>query len=175
MRYTPDESTFARLADDHDIVPVYRQLLADHLTPVAAFELLGRDEPNAFLLESVVGGTNVGRYSFIATRPSFVYTARDGVATTTSDGKPQQSHRTQDPFRDLAAPLFAAGCGSFARIPGLPDFTGGLVGYVGYDTARYYERDKLGLRPVYTEASPGPPAVRPVDDRGSPDACLGLY
>src|SRR6478672_4596106 len=74
-RYFPDFDAFVARAADHDIVPVYRQLLADRLTPVTAFEILGRDE-HAFLLESVVGGEQVGRHSFIAARPRAVYQAR---------------------------------------------------------------------------------------------------
>ena len=71
-RCFPDILAFSAAAKSADIVPVYRQLLADHLTPVTAFEVLGRDG-NAFLLESVVGGEKIARYSFIATNPSLVY------------------------------------------------------------------------------------------------------
>src|SRR5688572_5887435 len=71
-RYFPDIEAFRAAAKDADVVPVYRQLLADRLTPVSAFQVLGRDE-HAFLLESVIGGEKVGRYSFIATAPSLVY------------------------------------------------------------------------------------------------------
>lgn len=156
-RYTPDQSTFATLAKTAEIVPVYRQLLADHLTPVAAFQLLG-GEDNAFLLESVVGGANVGRYSFIATRPSALYTATQGKATLIQDGQPLQAFDTTDPLADLAAMLPRK---TFATVPGLPPFTGGLVGYAGYDTARYYESEKIGTSPE--------------DDRGLPDVCFGLY
>ncbi|HEX8325407.1 MAG TPA: anthranilate synthase component I [Tepidisphaeraceae bacterium] len=160
-RYTPDESTFATLAGTHGIVPVYRQLLADHLTPVTAFELLGGEESHAFLLESVVGGVKVGRYSFIATRPSFVYTATKGTATYQKLGHPSYTAPTQDPLSDLMYTYGRHGFARFARVPGLPDFTGGLVGYAGYDTARYYEPDKI--------------ANAPADDRGLPDVCFGLY
>ena len=156
-RYTPDQSTFATLAETAEIVPVYRQLLADHLTPVAAFQLLG-GEDNAFLLESVVGGANVGRYSFIATRPSALYTATQGKATLVQDGQPPQSFVTNDPLADMAKLLPRK---TFATVPGLPPFTGGLVGYAGYDTARYYESEKIGTSPN--------------DDRGLPDVCFGLY
>ena len=59
-RYFPDLQTFRAAAAGAEIIPVYRQLLADRLTPVSAFELLGRDA-HAFLLESVVGGERVAR------------------------------------------------------------------------------------------------------------------
>src|SRR5689334_24254198 len=78
-RYFPDLEGFRAAAQAADIVPVYRQLLADRLTPVSAFEVLGR-EAHAFLLESVVGGEKIARYSFIAAGPSLVYQVSGGKA-----------------------------------------------------------------------------------------------
>ena len=85
-RYFPDIATFSASTKNADIVPVYRQLLADHLTPVTAFEVLGRDG-NAFLLESVVGGEKIARYSFIATNPSLLYTATGPKAVIVQRGE----------------------------------------------------------------------------------------
>jgi anthranilate synthase component 1 len=138
-------------------VPVYRQLLADHLTPVTAFEVLGRDG-NAFLLESVVGGEKIARYSFIATNPSLVYQAAGPHALILKHGAPAQEFTTTDPLADLARLLPAK---RFFRNKNLPTFTGGLVGYAGYDTARYYESEKL--------------STPPKDDRKLPDVLFGLY
>src|SRR5262249_23233393 len=76
-RYFPQIEDFLAIAKDVDFVPVYRQLLSDHLTPVTAFELLGRDA-HALLLESVVGNEKIGRFSFIASSPSLVYQVKDG-------------------------------------------------------------------------------------------------
>src|SRR3954463_15050635 len=87
-RYFPDFEGFAAAAEGADVIPVYRQLLADRLTPVSAFEVLGRD-PHAFLLESVVGGERIARYSFIATAPSLVYQVGGGRAVAYRPG----SHR----------------------------------------------------------------------------------
>ncbi len=156
-RYFPDFETFNRRAKDADIVPVYRQLLGDHLTPVTAFEVLGRDA-HAFLLESVVGGEKIGRYSFIATAPSTVYTATQGNAAIQQAGRTIREFKTTDPLGDLAALMPAK---RYARDPHLPAFTGGLVGYAGYDTARYYEADQLKQAPK--------------DDRGLPDVLFGVY
>ena len=155
-RYTPDEATFATLAQTYGVVPVYRQLLADHLTPVAAFKLLAGDGANAFLLESVVGGAKVGRYSFIATRPSALYAATGNQSTLWRHNV--EHFDTVDPLADLARLLPARTC---AKLPGLPPFTGGLVGYAAYDSARYFEPDKLDTTPA--------------DDRRLPDVCFGLY
>jgi anthranilate synthase component 1 len=157
-RYFPDPTSFAAAAASADIVPVYRQLLADHLTPVTAFELLGRGDDHAFLLESVVGGEKIARYSFIATRPSAVYQATGAEATTARAGRPPVRSTTTDPLADLAALLPPR---RFHRDPKLPTFTGGLVGYAGYDSARYYEPDRLNHAPP--------------DDRHLPDVSFGLY
>src|SRR5476651_2280672 len=138
-RYFPDFSTFSASAKNADIIPVYRQLLADHLTPVTAFEVLGRDG-NAFLLESVVGGEKIARYSFIATNPSLVYQAAGPNALILKKGQASKEFKTTDPLADLQKLLPKR---HFHRNKNLPTFTGGLVGYAGYDTARYYESEKL--------------------------------
>ena len=159
-RYFPDIDTFKAAAQGADVVPVYRQLLADRLTPVTAFEVLGRDA-NAFLLESVVGGEQVARYSFIATSPALVYQAYQGRAWITRGSHfsaPANEFPTRDPLADLQKLLPRR---TYHRDPSLPVFTGGLVGYAGYDTIRYYEGEQL----------PAPPK----DDRKLPDVLFGLY
>jgi anthranilate synthase component 1 len=156
-RYFPDFDTFAQAAQDADMVPVYRQLLADHLTPVTAFEVLGRDG-NAFLLESVVGGEKIARYSFIATNPSLVYQAAGPQARIIKKGQAPQEFQTTDPLADLQKLLPQQ---RYHRTKDLPAFTGGLVGYAGYDTVRYYEGEKL--------------SAAPKDDRQLPDILFGLY
>jgi anthranilate synthase component 1 len=155
--YRPDFDRFVSLAADHDIVPVFRTLLADRVTPVTAFEVLGRDE-HAFLLESVVGGEQVGRHSFIATRPRAVYQCRAGKAALWKAGHSIEQFETSDPLSDLRKLL---GRSRYARDPRLPAFTGGLVGFAAYDLARYHEPERL--------------ADAPPDDRGLPDVNFGLY
>ena len=156
-RYFPDHETFAKAAQHADIVPVYRQLLADRLTPVSAFEVLGRDA-HAFLLESVVGGERIARNSFIATSPSLVYQVSQGNAAILERGQRPREFKTTDPLSDLAKLLPQK---RYHRDPNLPAFTGGLVGYAGYDTIRYYESEKL--------------TAPPTDDRRLPDLLFGLY
>ncbi len=158
-RYFPDLESFRKTAKQADVIPVYRQLLADRLTPVTAFEVLGRDS-HAFLLESVVGGEKIGRYSFIATSPALVYTAMLGVgAVIQESGKKDREFVSNDPLADLAKLLPHR---RFHRDPALPAFTGGLVGYAGYDTVKYYENEKL-TNDVKK------------DDRRLPDVLFGLY
>jgi anthranilate synthase component I len=163
-RYFPDLESFTATAKaGAEIIPVYRQLLADRLTPVTAFEVLGRD-PHAFLLESVVGGEKIARYSFIATAPSLVYQVTSGKATIMRPGSyrigtgANREFDSADPLADLQELLPRR---RYHHDPHLPAFTGGLVGYAGYDTIRYYEGEKL----------PSPPE----DDRRLPDLLFGLY
>jgi anthranilate synthase component I len=151
-RYFPDVESFSATAKQADLIPVYRQLLSDHLTPVTAFELMGQGE-HAFLLESVVGNEKIGRYSFIATNPSSIYAVKDGRARIND-----REFHTTDPLADLQKLI---GQRRYHRDPNLPPFTGGLVGYAGYDTIRYYEGESLKQPPE--------------DDRNLPDLLLGLY
>src|SRR3954467_9243931 len=124
-RYFPDFEEFSAAAQQAQLIPVYRQLLGDHLTPVTAFEVLGRDA-NAFLLESVVGGERIARYSFIATSPSLVYEVSDGDAVIFQPGQQPSEFRTVDPLKDLAKLLPRR---RYRHDRNLPKFTGGLVGY----------------------------------------------
>jgi anthranilate synthase component 1 len=159
-RYFPDSAAFASAAQGGaQIIPVYRQLLGDRLTPVSAFEVLGRDA-HSFLLESVVGGEKIARYSFIATGPSLVYQATGKRASVwTGDAyDPPREFETTDPLADLARLMPER---KYHQDKHLPAFTGGLVGYAGYDTARYYESESL--------------AGGPRDDRRLPDLLFGLY
>src|SRR4051812_13874819 len=101
-RYFPSLDEFeTKAARGAEIVPVYRQLLGDHLTPVTAFEVLGRDA-HAFLLESVVGGERIARNSFIATSPSLVYQVAQGNGVILERGQRPKEFRTTDPLHDLA-------------------------------------------------------------------------
>ena len=156
-RYFPNLDEFTATAKTAQIIPVYRQLLADRLTPVSAFEILGRDE-HAFLLESVIGGEKIGRYSFIASGPKLSYQAHEGKATIQQLGAAERKFDTLDPLSDLQKLIPKA---TYHRNKNLPAFTGGLVGYAGYDTIRYYEGEKL----------PNPPK----DDRRLPDLLFALY
>jgi anthranilate synthase component I len=156
-RYFPDLERFTAAAREAQRIPVYRQLSGDRLTPVSAFEVLGRDE-HAFLLESVVGGERIARYSFIATSPAVVYQVSHGKAAILRRGRAAEEFVTTDPLADLQKLLPER---PYHHDKSLPAFTGGLVGYAGYDTIRYYEGEKL--------ANP------PKDDRRLPDLLFGLY
>jgi len=118
------------------MVPIFRDVLSDALTPVTAFAALAGDGP-AYLLESVERGEQLGRYSFVATDPMAIVTIADGRATV-QDASGRRDLEGTDPLRALQAYLQ-----TFNAEPadGLPvGFCGGAVGYLGYEAARYLER-----------------------------------
>jgi anthranilate synthase component I len=151
---SPSRTEFLRLAAVHTLVPVYRTLTADLETPVSAFLRLVGDEPECFLLESVEGGDKIGRYTFIGIRPYRKILARGRAITIT--GKSGRRTMEGDVFALLKEFL---GGHKPARIPGLPPFTAGAVGFFSYDVVRQIER-----LPELTE-----------DDLGLPDACLMFF
>ncbi len=157
LELSPNFDDFAKIARPGSILPVFVRLMADHLTPVTAYKLIARESQYAFLLESVVGGERVARYSFLGADPHAVLTA-SGTHVTVSDSGGKKESQSEDPIIDLEKLL---GNHRTAAIPGLPSFTGGAVGYAGYDTVRYLEREKL--------SSPPP------DQRNLPDMIFGLY
>jgi anthranilate synthase component 1 len=131
---TPALRDFQKLARTHTLVPVYRTIAADLETPVSAFLRVAAKEPEAFLLESVEGGEHVGRYTFIGIRPYKRMIARDGEVTL------QQGRSRKTITADIFAELKAALDGETpARLPGLPPFTAGAVGFFAYDVVRRIE------------------------------------
>ncbi|HUQ72931.1 MAG TPA: anthranilate synthase component I [Planctomycetaceae bacterium] len=154
MPYLPDFPTFCELARGHDLVPVYRQLVSDTLTPVSAY---GRLPPgdDTFLFESVVGGERIGRYSFLGAQP-FLWLEAHGSRVTRRQGAEVTAWDCDDPLAELERLIAAHRA---PHIPGLPRFAGGAVGYAGYDTVRYVERLPNA----------------PTDDRHLPDMAFAFY
>lgn len=146
------------------MIAVARRLLSDVLTPVSAYRTLVRGDARldpSFLFESVTDGDRVGRYSTLGSRPAAQVLAfgHDVTVIDQRVGRERnETFRSDDPLAE--APRLTAGPG-FEHEPGLPAFTGGWVGYAGYDTVRYLESEKL--------------AAPPADDRGLPDLHLQLY
>ena len=122
-----------------DLVPVYRTLLADLETPVSVYLKLSQTGNTAFMLESVEGGEQVGRYSFLGVNPRGVIICRDGEITLTLGGE-----TTTRPLADDEDPLHVVKS-TFESdnpviLPDLPRFVGGAVGYISYDVVRHFER-----------------------------------
>src|SRR5712671_7180799 len=146
---------FLARAQRGGMVPVLREVVLDGDTPLGAFVKVARP-PFGFLLESVVGGERWARYTFLGTEPREVWRYRAGsraVERWTKATGWQGAGETEDPIGHLAQRLRALPA---APVPGLPRFTGGAVGYLGYDLVRTVER------------LPHPPA----DTLALPDAML---
>lgn len=154
-KYWPDLATVQELASDATMVPVYRQFFSDVLTPIGAVQRLAND-PFSFLLESVVGGERVGRYSFVSSRPFLEFEARGQQIRVVKGGTVLEEREVADPLAELEE--WIARYRSPA-MPGLPRFSGGAVGYAAYDSVRYTERLPNA----------------PTDDRGLPDLWFGFY
>jgi anthranilate synthase component 1 len=134
MTHYPDFSTFQNLANDADLVPVYRQLTSDTLTPVEAYCTLQHGD-YSFLFESVVGGERVGRYSFLGADPFLRIDAYGQRVVVTEDAESREFD-SEDPLKDLEELLKKYRA---VHLPELPRFCGGAVGYAGYDVVRYCE------------------------------------
>ena len=125
---------FKDLAQRGTFVPVYKEIVADLLTPVSAFLKIAEHSDYAFLLESVEGGEHVGRYSFLGKDPFLILRAREGKTIVDRAG---QTSESDQPFMATLRELMASFHSPF--VPGLPRFTGGAVGYLGYDAAAWFE------------------------------------
>ena len=150
----PSRKEFLTLAKEHTLVPVCRTLTADLETPVSAFLRAAWRERECFLLESVENGEQLGRYTFIGINPFKRIVARGREITITEGKKVVQ---IED---DIFVVLRRALAGHKpARLPGLPPFTAGAVGFFAYDAVRQIERlPELAA-----------------DELGVPDACLLFF
>src|SRR5690349_12049781 len=125
---------FKELAQRGTFVPVCKELVADLLTPVSAFLKIAEHSDYAFLLESVEGGEQVARYSFLGKDPFLIVRSRGGKTIIERAGEVTESEQAFIPtVRELMAGFHAP------FVPGLPRFTGGAVGYLGYDAAAWFE------------------------------------
>src|SRR5216117_3670543 len=128
---------FLERAKGGGIVPVIREVVTDADTPVAAFAKIARP-PFAFLLESLVGGERWARYTFLGTEPREVWRYRGrAIDRWTRETGWRGAGETDDPIGHLAQRMRALPA---VPVPGLPRFTGGAVGYLGYDLVRTIER-----------------------------------
>jgi anthranilate synthase component 1 len=152
--FSPDLQTFLQLADQYDAVPVTRRLLSDSLTPVSAFKRID-DDKTACLFESVVGGENVGRYSFLAVEPQLELSSFANTVTVT-EGEAVETFESANPLEEIRKRINQF---KVAQLDGMPPFTGGAVGYAGYDAVRYVEHLPNA----------------PEDDRGLADMSFAFY
>ena len=138
----PNLEEVKQLQSQGNVIPVYKSVIADFLTPVSAFLKLEKNRSHAFLLESIEGGERIARYSFLGVDPFLITRYRDGEPANFI----QNLRETMDRFKSV-------------KLSNLPPFTGGAVGYFGYDMVRTIEDiPKAG-----------------VDDLGIDDAVLMFY
>jgi anthranilate synthase component 1 len=147
--YYPFEERFLEMADAYSIIPVCKEIRADTETPISLFMKLGLKAPS-FLLESVEGGQRWGRYSYIGLEPSAIFMSKGEKITIIKDGK-----------KEIITSPFSLAMRGFlnrqevANHKDLPGFSGGAVGYIGYDFVRNIEKlpellpDDLGLPDSY--------------------------
>ncbi|XP_060175032.1 anthranilate synthase alpha subunit 2, chloroplastic-like isoform X2 [Lycium barbarum] len=163
-----DSVKFKEAAKNGNLIPLYRSIFSDHLTPVLAYRCLVKEddrEAPSFLFESVEPGlkvSNVGRYSVIGAQPTMEIVAKENMVTIMDHPK---GRRTEEFVEDpMTIPRRIMEKWKPQCIDELPEaFCGGWVGYFSYDTVRYVEKKKL------------PFSNAPLDDRNLPDLHLGLY
>jgi anthranilate synthase component I len=133
-RYSLSLDEVAGLRDQGNVIPIYREIMADMETPVSAYLKLAGG-PYSFLLESVEGGEQLARYSFLGSDPYLTVRLEDGVAHGN-----QRGYKQAIPYSDplVALQAFLAPYRA-VNVPNLPRFLGGAVGYLSYEAVRYFE------------------------------------
>ncbi len=130
----PSLEEFKSHAKPGSIIPVYREFLADMETPVSLFKKLDAESEQAFFLESVEQGEQLGRYSFLGADPAIIFRVKgkdQEIISKDSSLKPQET--------PIATLRYLLNRYKAVTLPDMPPFLGGAVGYMAYDTVRYYE------------------------------------
>jgi anthranilate synthase component I len=144
----PARDEFLALAGKGNLIPVYTEFVADFETPIAAFEKLDNGF-RSFLLESAESNDHVGRYSFLGSEPRIYFEARGTHIRIEENGHKREFDTTTDPLTELQRLMSAF---KPVEVPDLAPFSGGAVGYIGYDAVRFFEPtvgepppDQLGI------------------------------
>ncbi len=148
----PTRDIFIELSKQGNLIPIYKELVADLETPVSAYLKLDTGR-HTFLLESVEKGERIGRYSFVGMDPRVVFTARGRKIRIEEDGKAREFETSRDPLHELEAFMARYRPITFSE---LPIFYGGAVGFLSYEMVRFFEptvplarKDDLGLPDAY--------------------------
>jgi anthranilate synthase component 1 len=149
---------FKDLARRGTFVPIVKEIMADLLTPVSAFLKIAEHSDYAFLFESVEGGEQVARYSFLGKDPFLVLRSRNGRTVIDRSGVTTES---DEPFVPVLRKLMAEFRAPY--VPGLPRFTGGAVGFIGYDASVAFEP---ALAQAWAKAAWNGESAEPADDAG---------
>lgn len=133
--YYPSKEEFIKLSNTGNLIPVYGEILADFETPLSCCMKIDKGD-YSFLLESVEGGETLARFSFLGSSPSLVFSSK-GDMVHVREGRITRSFTAKDPIGELKKILARY---NFVKIRGLPRFSGGLVGFFGYDMVRFVEK-----------------------------------
>ncbi len=131
----PDFKEFKKKAKEGNLIPVYKEILADLDTPLSAFLKLKSNI--CFLFESVEGGEKWARYSFIGSNPSLIIEGKGKNLIIKKGTQKEKVNAFNEPLEVISSELKKY---KPVIMPGLPRFFGGFVGYIGYDTVRYFEK-----------------------------------
>ncbi|NQT23651.1 MAG: anthranilate synthase component I [Candidatus Omnitrophica bacterium] len=132
----PSKNEFIKLAKGHNLIPVYKEIMADFETPLSCFMKIDNGR-YSYLLESVEKGEKLGRYSFLGSDPSLVFQSKGKRIQISEFGKTRTFLTKKDPLYEIKK---LSENYKFAQVKGLPRFCGGFVGYMGYETVRFFER-----------------------------------
>lgn len=153
MEIKPTPEEFGKLAGEGNVVPVYTDLMADLETPVSAYAKLRTSGP-AFVFESVEGGENLYRYTFIGCRPRKIFSCGPQTTTVEEPGRSRREAPTAaDPLKMIEEEM--AGYRP-VKLPDMPRFTGGAVGFLSYE---YVHRVEPVVPPAEREEIPGVPLI----------------
>jgi anthranilate synthase component 1 len=137
--YYPSLKEFIKLSKKGNVIPVYKEMNADLDTPVSAFLKIEKNNDYAFLLESVEGQEKLARYSFLGVSPSLIFKSRGrSIEIIYPQRNANRKFLTDISPLDEVKKIML----KFRSVPvlGLPRFYGGLVGFIGYDMVRFFER-----------------------------------
>jgi len=136
--FKPSLKEFLKLSKRGNVIPVYKEINADLDTPVSAYLKMRGGSGYSFLLESVEGQDKIARYSFLGTDPSLIFKSRGRQIEIIDckNGKEKRFETQRSPFDEIRQLMrnFRS-----VEVSGLPRFYGGMVGYIGYDTVRFFE------------------------------------
>ena len=139
---TPSQKDFIKLTKKGNLIPIYKEILRDLETPVSAYLKFANNAPYSFLLESVEGEEKIARFSFLAKNPELIFQSKEKRAeliTFTNNGVASTKNMV---IADSPLPFIRRIMAQhqFVNVEGLPRFCGGLVGYMGYDIVRFFEK-----------------------------------
>lgn len=132
--YYPSLEEFTSLAQENNLVPVYREVIVDMETPISLYQKICSGENYSYLLESVEGGERMARYSFIGENPFLIFQGKGNQVEILHQG--QKEIKKGNPLKILQETINGY---QAASLPQLPRFQGGAVGYLSYDTVRWIE------------------------------------